>query len=78
MTLDKAKKNISYTIEALELEDEYLQARLVHFGFCPGVEVRVKRWAPIFKDPLLVEVDGSQIMISRDHAKFLRITEVSA
>lgn len=77
MTLDQAKPNHCYILEAFEVDDEYLQARLIHFGFTPGIKITLKRRAPIFKDPLLVDVDGSQIMISRSQAKLLSVKEVN-
>ena len=75
MTLDLAKKNINYIINKIESLDEDITSRFYKLGIFPGVEVILRRKAPIFADPLLFEVEGSQIALTKDEAKLLEATE---
>ncbi|MBD63771.1 MAG: hypothetical protein CME62_01075 [Halobacteriovoraceae bacterium] len=76
MTLETATIDKSYRIMSLEDIDEALKARLFQFGLVPGSIVRLKRKAPLFSDPFLIEVSGSQIVISKEHARVVGIEEI--
>ena len=76
MTLDKAKLNRNYKISAIKIDDVLVQTRCFQFGMNLGATIKVKRRAPIFKDPLLIEVDGCQVAISKDHAIAIEVEEV--
>ncbi|WP_353116107.1 FeoA family protein [Nitratidesulfovibrio sp.] len=45
-----------------------LGQRLADLGFCPGVEVRMLRHAPLH-DPVEIELDGCCISIRRTEAR---------
>ena len=53
-----------------------LESRLMHLGFLEGEIVQVIRKAPLFKEPLLVEVRGRSIALSFDEAQLVSV-EVS-
>ena len=76
MTLETAIIDKTYRVMSLEDIDEALQARLFQFGLAPGSIVRLKRKAPLISDPFLIEVAGSQIVISKEHARVIGIEEV--
>lgn len=68
MNLANAKLNNWYFIKEVEGEGHNLHSRLMAFGFIPGERVMVKRVAPIFKDPLLVQIGNSQMALTVDEA----------
>lgn len=45
-----------------------MEARLSQLGFLPGNKIRVIRMAP-FKGPLLIEVEGREIVLGRGVAR---------
>lgn len=75
MTLDQAKLNHSYIIKQLSSVDDEMAAKLNQCGFFIGARVVLKRKAPIFRDPLLVEVEGSQIVLAKEHAKNIDVEQ---
>lgn len=54
---------------------EDVKSQLMQYGFCQGQKIKVLKKAPFFKDPLLVEVRGSQIAISASDAIHILIDE---
>lgn len=50
-----------------------LESRLMHLGFIDGQVVRVTRRAPLFKEPLLVEVRGRMVALSSEEAKLVKV-----
>lgn len=76
MTLNEAIKNKWYTISSISGESEELQSRFIKLGFIPGSKVLLKRTAPIFQDPLLFQLDDSQIALTRAEAKIIEIKEI--
>lgn len=57
----------SFTIhEERELSD--IESRLMHLGFLDGEIIRITRKAPLFQEPLLVEVRGRSVALSFDEA----------
>ena len=49
-----------------------MQARLSQLGFLPGNKIRVIRSAP-FKGPLLIEVEGREIVLGRGVARHILV-----
>lgn len=47
--------------------------RLMQYGFIEGTKLKVLRKAPVFKDPMLIELRGSQIVISKDEASCIQV-----
>ncbi len=63
-----------HTDEERELSD--LESRLMHLGFLHGEVIRVTRKAPLFKEPLLVEVRGRSVALSFDEASLVTVEVV--
>lgn len=53
-----------------------IESRLMLLGFLEGQTVRVTKKAPLFQEPLLVEVRGRMIALSRDEAKLVNVEVV--
>lgn len=49
-----------------------MEARLSQLGFLPGNKIRVIRSAP-FKGPLLIEVEGREIVLGRGIANHILV-----
>ena len=49
-----------------------IEARLTQMGFLPGNKIRVIRSAP-FKGPLLIEVEGREIVLGRGVARYILV-----
>jgi len=54
-----------------------IESRLMHLGFVDGATIEVKMKAPLFKEPLLVEVRGRLIALSKAEADLVNV-EVKA
>ena len=61
----------SFTHEEREYSD--LESRLMHLGFLDGEAIKVIKKAPLFKEPLLVEVRGRSVALSFDEAELVRV-----
>ena len=61
--------------EEKEISD--IESRLMHLGFIHGEVIRVTRKAPLFKEPILVEVRGRMVALSADEANLIKV-EVQA
>ncbi len=77
MRLNDAQKNTQYKITALH-DDSELLAKFNKFGFFPGSLITLKRKAPLFGDPLLVEVENSQYALTKREAAFVEILKVES
>jgi Fe2+ transport system protein FeoA len=76
MTLNQATKKKWYSINSISEMDDELQSRFIKLGFIPGAKVMLKRSAPIFRDPLLFQLEDSQIALTREEAKIIKIEEI--
>jgi Fe2+ transport system protein FeoA len=77
ITLDKIEQNKTYQIKAFnpDLVTQDSVARMMQLGLNPGTEVTLERRAPLFKDPLLIKIDGLQLVISVEQASGVLIEE---
>lgn len=50
-----------------------IESRLMHLGFVFGQTVRVTRKAPLFQEPILVEVRGRAVALTREEAALVRV-----
>jgi Fe2+ transport system protein FeoA len=50
-----------------------IESRLMHLGFIAGEEIRITRKAPLFKEPLLVEVRGRSVAMTFDEASLVSV-----
>ena len=77
MTINQAPLLKGLTITAFEkknVEDiSDIESRLMHLGFVDGAKIVVKRKAPFFKEPLLVEVRGRLIALSKAEAELVTV-----
>jgi Fe2+ transport system protein FeoA len=78
MTLLNATKNQLYLISSISECDEAIKSRFFQLGFIPGREILLKRKAPFFGDPLLVEIDDSQIALTKSEANLIQIQNLEA
>ena len=58
-----------------ELTD--IQSRLMLLGFIHGAKIIIKKKAPIFQEPILVEVRGRMIALTKNEASMVTV-EVQA
>jgi Fe2+ transport system protein FeoA len=81
MTINQApllKRLIITAIATKNVEDiSDIESRLMHLGFVHGATIEVKKKAPLFKEPLLVEVRGRLIALSKAEAELVNV-EVQA
>lgn len=61
--------------EVREFSD--IESRLMHLGFIDGATIQVTKKAPLFKEPLLVEVRGRSVALSFSEAELI-LVELSA
>ncbi len=78
MTLLNALKNQTYLISAILECDDAIKSRFFQLGFIPGNKILLKRKAPLFGDPLLVEIDDSQIALTKSEANLIQIENLEA
>lgn len=77
MTINEAPLNRKLTVlsfsdtEERDLND--LESRLMLLGFLSGHTIKVTRKAPLFQEPLLVEVRGRQVALSREEASLVNV-----
>lgn len=50
--------------------------RLMQYGFVEGAQIKVLRKAPLFKDPILVEIRGSQVVLGSEEANLINVKEI--
>jgi Fe2+ transport system protein FeoA len=81
MTINQAPLLQKLIVRSFAITDDRdlsdLESRLMHMGFINGETIQVKRKAILFKEPLLVEVRGRLIALSREEAQLVEV-EVSA
>ncbi|MCO4754954.1 MAG: ferrous iron transport protein A [Bacteriovoracaceae bacterium] len=75
MRLNEAQKKTKYKITTIHDAGEFLD-KFNKFGFFPGTMIELKRKAPLFGDPLLVEVESSQYALTKEEAKLVEIVKV--
>lgn len=74
MTINQAplqKKLIITAYKNTELSD--IESRLLHLGFIDGETITIKKKAPLFKEPLLVEVRGRLVAMSSSEAELVNV-----
>jgi Fe2+ transport system protein FeoA len=77
MTINQAPLNTKLIVKSFMPQDvgEFsdLESRLMHLGFIAGEEIRITRKAPLFKEPLLVEVRGRAVAMTFDEAGLVSV-----
>lgn len=70
----KLKVTSFHSDDLISLND--LESRLMLLGFIHGEIITIKKKAPIFKEPLLVEVRGRMVALTKSEAQLVDV-EVS-
>lgn len=80
MTLNQAPMNTTLTISSSTYQESEnisdIASRLMHLGFIDGEKIKVTRKAPLFREPLLVEVRGRSIALSFAEAELVQVKVV--
>jgi len=76
VSLSSLEKNKWYIIKNVDSKDEELKYRFFKMGIYPGARIMLKRKAPLFFDPLLVQVELSQFALSKNEAKAIEVGEL--
>lgn len=50
-----------------------IESRLMHLGFTDGQTIVVKKKAPLFQEPILVEVRGRSVALSLSEAMLVEV-----
>lgn len=77
MTLNLAPLNQKLIVRSFQDHEKRdlsdLESRMMHLGFIDGASVEVKRKAPLFQEPLLVEVRGRLIALTSEEAELIAV-----
>jgi Fe2+ transport system protein FeoA len=76
MNLSNSIKNKNYKILNIDAPDDLIKSRFIQLGFNLGSIILLKRKAPFFGDPLLIEVGESQIALTKVEASYILVEEV--
>ncbi len=76
MLLNESKKNTWYEVSEISSQDTDLEFRFYKMGIYPGARIMLKRTAPIFHDPVLVQVELSQFALSKKEAQAIKVGEL--
>lgn len=75
LTVKNLKVNQAYRIKNILNPTDDISLRLMQLGFISGERITLIRKAPLFGEPLLVEVRGSQYAISKSEASLIELEE---
>jgi Fe2+ transport system protein FeoA len=77
MTINQAPMNTKLIVRSFAIHEvkEFsdIESRLMHLGFMEGESIRITKKAPLFKQPLLVEVRGRSVALSFSEAELIRV-----
>lgn len=77
MTIKEAPLNTRLIVRSFSILDDRefsdIESRLMHLGFMDGEVIRITRKAPLFKEPLLVEVRGRLVALTADEARLVSV-----
>lgn len=78
MNINQAPLNQRLVVRSFSQEDENrslsdVEARLMYLGFIAGQIIKVRKKAPVFNGPLLVEVRGRQVALSLAEAGMVEV-----
>ncbi len=57
----------------LSPRDHQIRSRLFRMGFLDGEPIKLLNRAPLFQEPILVEIKGAQIALSRREGSFVLV-----
>jgi Fe2+ transport system protein FeoA len=77
MTINQAPMNTKLIVRSFAIHEDKefsdIESRLMHLGFMNGEVIRITRKAPLFKEPLLVEVRGRSVALSSEEASLVSV-----
>lgn len=77
MNINQAPLNMPLVVRSFRSTDDRdfseIESRLMHLGFLDGQLVKVAKKAPLFQEPLLVEVRGRMIALSKEEASLVNV-----
>lgn len=73
MNLSQLIKNRTYIISQIKDAHEHLVKRYFQLGLVPGAEIILKRKAPIFRDPIIFQVEGAQVVLTKAEASLVEV-----
>ncbi len=77
MNISQAPLHQSLVVSSFNPEESYdlneIESRLMHLGFIFGEKIIVKKKAPFFKEPILVEVRGRMIALTNSEASLVKV-----
>lgn len=73
MNLSQLIKNRPYIISKINDSAEHLVKRYFQLGIVPGAEIVLKRKAPIFKDPIIFQIEGVQVILTKSEAEIVEV-----
>ena len=76
MKLNLAKKNTVYKITEINSKDSLTITYFNNLGVLTDAEISVLRRAPWFKDPILFQVEDSQVVLTKNEASLIEVEEV--
>jgi Fe2+ transport system protein FeoA len=77
MKLNLATKNTTYKITEVLSKDPLIVTYFNNLGVLTGTELSMLRKAPWFKDPILFQVEDSQIALTKKEASLIEVEEVT-
>jgi Fe2+ transport system protein FeoA len=75
MNLAQSVKHKTYNVTKILNSDEEIMKRYFQLGVFPGAQIVLKRKAPLFLDPLIFQVDESQIVLTKFEASLVEVEE---
>ena len=75
MTLAQLKKGEKAVVE--DLNTDLVPLKLIEMGCLPGNTIELLQLAP-FKDPLFLNVNGSQVTIRKETAEHIQVKIIAA
>jgi len=73
MNISQLIKNRTYIVSEILNAEEHLLKRYFQLGIVPGAEIILKRKAPIFKDPIIFQVEGAQVVLTKEEASIVEV-----
>jgi Fe2+ transport system protein FeoA len=77
MTINQAPMKTKLIVRSFPIQEvrEFsdIESRLMHLGFIDGETIQVTKKAPLFKEPLLIEVRGRSIALSFSEAELVSV-----
>lgn len=77
MRLNESKKRQTYIVSEIKSDSEEQRNLFYKMGLYPGEKVEVKTWAPISRDPMLLQLDSGLLALTKSEANCLEVSEAN-